>query len=136
MNSYSFHETRRNSQTAWKVTFNLSFFSPVTHYKQDGSLSSYLSNDSKSKSVCNQRKGDKMDGTPFLKQGSFSSASVTRCRMLLIASMQWILTNELLRRCKELANLTSLYFTGPNQRVSKATTSIFYKHGGSKIQTA
>ena len=75
MNSYSFHETRRNPQTAWKVTFNLSFFSPVTHYKQDGSLSSYLSNDSKSKSVCNQRKGDKMDGTLFLKQGSFSSAS-------------------------------------------------------------
>ena len=64
------------------------------------------------------------------------SLAVTRCRMLLIASMQWILTNELLRRCKELANLTSLYFTGPNQRVSKATTSIFYKHGGSKIQTA
>ena len=175
MNSYSFHETRRNPQTAWKVTFNLSFFSPVTHYKQNGSLSSYLSNDSKSKSVCNQRKGDKMDGTPFTKipslkqEGSFGSAlfndpmseiirnlernpsifraslkehltqmslAVIRYRMLLIALMQWILRNELLRRCKKLANLTSLYFTEPNQRVSKATTSIFYKHSGSRIQTA
>ena len=80
MNSYSFQETRRNPQTARKVTFNLSLFSPVTHYKQDGSLSSYLSNCSKSKSICNQRKGNKMDGTPFTKmpslkqEGSFSSA--------------------------------------------------------------
>ena len=62
------------------------------------------------------------------------SMAATWCRMLLIASMQWILTNELLRRCKKLANLTSLYFTGPNQRVSEATTSTFYKHGGFGIQ--
>ena len=64
------------------------------------------------------------------------STAATWCRMLLIASMQWILTNELLRRCKKLANLNSLYSTGPNQRVSNATTTIFYKNGGFEIQTA
>ena len=164
MNSYSFQETRKNPQTARKVTFHLSFFSPVTHDAQDGSLSSYLSNDSKSKSVYNQRKEDKMDVTPssaalcstiqrvrssaiWPRNPSISRAwlkehltpmslAATRCRMLPIASMQWILSTELLRRCKKLANLNSLYFTGPNQRVTKATTSILYKHGGSRIQTA
>ena len=45
MNSYSFQETRRNPQTARKVTFHLIFFSPVTYDEQDGSLSSCLSNE-------------------------------------------------------------------------------------------
>ena len=45
MNSYSFQETRRNPQTARKVTFHLIFFSPVTYDEQDGSLSSGLSNE-------------------------------------------------------------------------------------------
>ena len=45
MNSYSFQETRRNPQTARKVTFRLIFFSPVTYDEQDGSLSSCSSNE-------------------------------------------------------------------------------------------
>ena len=62
MNSYSFQETRKNLQTARKVTFHLSSFSPdVTPSSQipslkQGSFSSALFNDPKSKIICNLAK--------------------------------------------------------------------------------
>ena len=62
MNSYSFQETRKNLQTARKVTYHLSSFSPdVTPSSQipslkQGSFSSALFNDPKSKIICNLAK--------------------------------------------------------------------------------
>lgn len=58
------------------------------------------------------------------------------CRMMVIASTQWILTSEQLNRCKNVGNLISLCFTGHNQSVSRATTRILLESGDSGIQKA
>ena len=59
MNSFSFQETRRNPQTARKVTFPLTFLSQRPFLEQEGSFSSALFNYPKSEIICNLAKESK-----------------------------------------------------------------------------
>ena len=59
MNSFSFQETRRNPQTARKVTFHLTFLSQRPFLKQEGSFSSTLFNDPNSGIIRNRAKESK-----------------------------------------------------------------------------
>ena len=59
MNSFSFQETRRNPQTARKVTFHLTFLSQRPFLKQEGSFSSTLFNDPNSEIIRNRAKESK-----------------------------------------------------------------------------
>lgn len=68
-------ETRRNPQTARKVTFELSFFSQGPYDEQDGSPSHYLFNNSKSKRKVDERNLTMSDFSQDLslkQEGSFS----------------------------------------------------------------